>query len=53
MDAPPGSRVSGAASGAYGRVIRKLRNITLKTVDTEPRWRAKGRELKTGFQRSW
>jgi len=53
MDAPPGSTVSGAASGAYGKLIRRLRAITLKTVDTEPRWRVKGRELKTGFQRSW
>ena len=40
MDAPPGSKVSGAASGAYGVVIRKLRDITAKTVDKEPRWRA-------------
>jgi hydrogenase small subunit len=53
MDAPPGSKVSGAASGAYGKVIRKLRAVTLKTVDTEPRWRVKGRELTTGFRKTW
>lgn len=50
MDAPPGSRVSGAASGAYGVVIRKLREITTKTVDKEPRWRTRGRRLTTGYQ---
>ena len=50
MDAPPGSKVSGAASGAYGVVIRKLRDITAKTVDTEPRWRRTGRQLRTGYQ---
>jgi hydrogenase small subunit len=53
MDAPPGSKVSGAASGAYGKVIRRLRAVTLKTVDAEPRWRVKGRELETGYQRPW
>jgi hydrogenase small subunit len=50
MDSPPGSKISGAASGAYGTVIRKLRDITAKTVDKEPRWRAKGRQLRTGYQ---
>jgi hydrogenase small subunit len=50
MDAPPGSKVSGAASGAYGVVIRTLRGITAKTVDKEPKWRRKGRQLTTGYQ---
>jgi hydrogenase small subunit len=45
--------VSGAASGAYGNVIRKLREITLRSVDTEPRWRAKGSELTTGYRKVW
>src|SRR5439155_19774667 len=32
MDEPPGSKVSTAASGTYGTVIRKLRSITNHTV---------------------
>src|SRR6266481_7065144 len=39
MDEPPGAKVSTAASGAYGAVIRGLRSFTMKTTDTEPSWR--------------
>jgi len=53
MDAPPGGKVSGSASGAYGSLIRRLRNITLRSVDTEPKWRVKGTELTTGYTRTW
>jgi hydrogenase small subunit len=53
MDEPPGSKVSTAASGLYGNVIRSLRTITGKTIDEEPKWRTKGRELKTGYQPTW
>ena len=48
MDEPPGSRVSATASTAYGAVIRRLRGITAKTVDKEPRWRVKGSTLPPG-----
>jgi hydrogenase small subunit len=53
MDAPPGSLVSSAASKTYGSVIRSLRQITLKKVDAEPKWRKKGRELVTGYKSNW
>jgi hydrogenase small subunit len=53
MDAPPGSLVSGAASKTYGGVIRRLRKITERKLDAEPRWRHKGRELTTGYQKVW
>jgi hydrogenase small subunit len=53
MDEPPGSKVSTAASGLYGNVIRALRGITAKTQDEEPSWRKKGRELATGYRPSW
>jgi hydrogenase small subunit len=53
MDEPPGARVSTAASGLYGSVIRSLRTITMKTVDAEPKWRKKGTKLTTGYQRPW
>jgi hydrogenase small subunit len=53
MDEPPGSKVSTAASGAYGGLIRALRNVTAKTVDKEPRWRHRERKLTTGYRASW
>jgi hydrogenase small subunit len=54
MDEPPGSRVSTAVTGTlYGPAIRALRSITARTADKEPKWRTKGSELKTGYQRPW
>ena len=53
MDAPPGSMISGVASKSYGGVIRRLRKITERKLDKEPSWRAKGRELTTGYQKVW
>ena len=53
MDEPPGGKLSTAASGLYGSVIRSLRQVTGKTVDKEPRWRHKGRELESGATRTW
>jgi hydrogenase small subunit len=53
MDAPPGSKVSGTASGIYGGIIRRLRAITERKLDKEPAWRHRGRELTTGFRKSW
>src|SRR6266550_3491379 len=53
MDEPPGSRVSATASTLYGTVIRTLRGFTAKTADEEPKWRKKGSELLTGYQKNW
>jgi hydrogenase small subunit len=53
MDEPPGGKVSTAASGVYGLVIRGLRDITAKTVDKEPQWRKKGEKLLTGYRSEW
>ena len=50
---PPGARVSTTASGMYGTVIRTLRGFTARTADKEPKWRAKGSELLTGYQKTW
>jgi hydrogenase small subunit len=49
MDAPPGSALSTAFTGSYGSVIRKLRGITNKTVNKEPKWRHNRDELTTGY----
>lgn len=53
MDEPPGGKVSTAASGLYGSVIRSLRHITGHTVDQEPRWRHRGTTLESGATRTW
>ena len=53
MDEPPGARVSSTASGMYGTVIRTLRGFTARTADKEPKWRVKGTELLTGYQKTW
>jgi hydrogenase small subunit len=53
MDEPPGGHVSATASGIYGSVIRRLRNITAKTVDKEPKWRGRSEELTTGYKAPW
>jgi hydrogenase small subunit len=53
MDEPPGSKVSAAASGLYGSVIRGLRTITARTADKEPSWRERGKELKTDYDPVW
>ncbi len=53
MDEPPGALVSSTVSTVYGGVIRRLRDITIRTVDKEPKWRAKGRALLTGYKAPW
>ncbi len=53
MDEPPGSTVSGNAIKVYGAMIRRLRSITAKTVDEEPKWRHRGSELTTGYHAPW
>jgi hydrogenase small subunit len=49
MDEPPGSKFSTAASGLYGGMVRALRQITMHSVDKEPKWRQKGIGLQTGY----
>ncbi|WP_046470689.1 NADH-quinone oxidoreductase subunit B family protein [Allosalinactinospora lopnorensis] len=53
MDEPPGSRVSSAFSKPYGGAIRRLRGITQKTVDQEPKWRHPGPRITTGYRPPW
>jgi hydrogenase small subunit len=49
MDAPPGSKASTNVIHIYGPVIRRLRHITNNTLNKEPSWRHKGKELVTGY----
>jgi hydrogenase small subunit len=37
----------------YGSTIRRLRGLTLSTLDKEPKWRRRGDELATGAKRTW
>jgi hydrogenase small subunit len=53
MDQPPGASVSAMLSGAYGRMVRRLRGITNSTVDKEPSWRHNRPELTTGYEPRW
>jgi hydrogenase small subunit len=53
MDEPPGSHVSTMASGLYGNVIRRLRKITMHTLDDEPKWRTTGSKLLSGYKENW
>jgi hydrogenase small subunit len=53
MDEPPGAKVSTMASGLYGSAIRGLRRITEHTLDEEPRWRKRSKELLTGYKGEW
>ena len=53
MDEPPGATVSTAAIKSYGAAIRKLRSMTAKTVDKEPKWRHTGKKLTTGYSLPW
>ncbi len=49
MDEPPGARISSGVIGVYGRAIRALRSITNDTVNKEPKWRHRGKQLTTGY----
>jgi hydrogenase small subunit len=53
MDEPPGGKFSSMASNAYGSVVRRLRTMTIPSLDEEPRWRRRGRELLTGYDPPW
>jgi hydrogenase small subunit len=50
MDEPPGSSLSAGMLKPYGTLIRRLRGLTNKTVNKEPRWRHNRDALTTGYQ---
>ena len=53
MDEPPGGSVSSGLIGIYGGMIRRLREITNRTVNKEPEWRHNRPELTTGYDPRW
>jgi hydrogenase small subunit len=50
MDEPPGSKLSSGMSTAFGGLIRTLRHLTNDTVNKEPSWRHRGRDLTSGYR---
>src|SRR5262249_14801324 len=51
---PPRSRPCTAPNPLQGAPMARLREITLHTVDREPRWRRPGNHLETGYdQHIW
>ncbi|MBS1791379.1 MAG: hydrogenase expression protein HypE [Acidobacteria bacterium] len=50
MNQPPGSLLSSHAVMTYGRAIRAIRQFTQHSLNAEPAWRRRGRELKSGYQ---
>jgi len=53
MDEPPGAKLSTNVVQLWGGPLRRLRSITNETVNKEPKWRQKGRELTTGYRPTW
>jgi hydrogenase small subunit len=53
MDEPPGGKLSTTAVGVYGKTISRLRQITTRTLDKEPKWRTPADRLTTGATRTW
>ncbi|MFC4006244.1 hydrogenase expression protein HypE [Nonomuraea purpurea] len=53
MDEPPGAAVSVGLSGSYGALIRKLRQITNKAANREPKWRHNRAKLTSGYDPRW
>jgi len=54
MDQPPGGAISAALMNiGYGRLIRKLRSITNRTVNKEPKWHHNRPELTSGYNPRW
>src|SRR5579883_2722841 len=49
MEAPPGSSLSSLGVRPYGAAIRRMRAFTNHTVNKEPKWRHRGRQLTTGY----
>ncbi len=53
MDEPPGATASTHMSGAYGRIVRRLRSFTIQTQNEEPSWQRPSDKLLSGHQPRW
>lgn len=48
LDEPPGAKLSTQAISTYGRAIRKLRQYTQRSANTEPPWRSRDDKVVSG-----
>jgi hydrogenase small subunit len=53
MDEPPGGSLSSSVMKVYGPFIRRMRGITNKSANREPKWRHNKGELTTGYDPRW
>jgi len=53
MDEPPGGKLSSMITRGYGGAIRRMRELTVLSLDEEPAWRRKGVELLTGYENGY
>ena len=53
MDEPPGATVSSTLNKSYGLLVRRLRGITNRAANKEPRWRHNRPELTSGYDARW
>jgi len=53
MDQPPGGTFSSASISTYGRLIRRLRGITNRKLNEEPKWHHNKPELTSGYDPRW
>jgi hydrogenase small subunit len=53
MDEPPAVPSTAPDDGLYSTLIRTLRGITLRNVETEPAWRRRGEDLSSGYRPPW
>ena len=49
MDEPPGASLSSKLIAPYGKLIRRLRGMTNRTVNKEPSWHHNGPALTSGY----
>jgi hydrogenase small subunit len=53
MDQAPGSTLSTTLLAPYGKLIRRLRSITNRTANKEPKWHKRSPALTSGFDLEW
>ena len=53
MDQPPGGTLSSTLTTGYGALVRRLRAITNRTANKEPKWHHNRAELTSGYQPRW
>jgi hydrogenase small subunit len=53
MDMPPGASISSMLIKPYGALIRRMRGITNRSANREPKWHHNRDELTSGYDPRW